>query len=252
MAKTFSINEALLWGFDALKRHALLLLGVGAIMWAVEFPFGLFQGLIQLNVFNLSHYVRLTLLIITACAQYLIWQGFMAGMIKIYLDIYDTDHASYTTLFSGFRRLPSFFVLGALWAVVVLLGFIALIIPGIYLLLQYSQALKLFVDKDLGIVDSFKESARLTQGLKWRLLEFDLTVLGFSILAVVVSRIFSLIFFVVAMVLPPVFVAVVISLLLLLFVYFFSAWILLAGIHVYRSLGKQEAQSAAEIAQGAE
>jgi uncharacterized membrane protein len=61
-------------------------------------------------------------------------------------------------------------------------GLILLIVPGIYLGLKYQFFSYLIVDKELGVLDSLKESSQITQGVKWQLFGFSLALIGINIL----------------------------------------------------------------------
>jgi uncharacterized membrane protein len=78
-------------------------------------------------------------------------------------------------------------VLGAtiLIGLIVGLGLILLIIPGIIFALRYQFTIQLIIDKNLGISAAMKESTRLTNGVKMSLLGFDLTLLGVLILGAI-------------------------------------------------------------------
>jgi uncharacterized membrane protein len=52
----------------------------------------------------------------------------------------------------------------------VMIGFILLIIPGIYLVLRWSVAVPVLVQERRGIMDSMSRSAILTKGNRWRIL----------------------------------------------------------------------------------
>lgn len=57
-----------------------------------------------------------------------------------------------------------------LFNVIVVIGIILLIIPGIIAALTFMYAPYLVIDKGLGPIEALKESARITKGNKWRLL----------------------------------------------------------------------------------
>jgi uncharacterized membrane protein len=65
---------------------------------------------------------------------------------------------------------------------VVILGLIALIIPGLYLMLRYSLFQYIYTDSTMGVFEAMKESARLTEGYKWDLLLFFFALVALNIL----------------------------------------------------------------------
>ena len=68
----------------------------------------------------------------------------------------------------------------------VAVGLILLIIPGIYLAIKYQFFSFLIVDKNMGIMESFKKSEEMTQGVKMNLLLFSLALAGINILGALV------------------------------------------------------------------
>lgn len=117
------------------------------------------------------------------------------SLIGFFLSILMT--CGYTTLVLSYqqgRKLPisTLFtsvsqywrVMGAtiLIAVIVGLGFALLILPGLYFALTFQLTINLIIDKQLGIFEAMRQSARLTKGRKMSLLGFDLVCLGVIIL----------------------------------------------------------------------
>ena len=105
----------------------------------------------------------------------------MLGFTRIALNIVSGKQVSVGMLFGqGDKVLRAFFA-GILFGLMVAVGFLLLIFPGIYLLLRYGQYMNAIVDKDMGIMDSFAYSARLTENNK-----LNVFVIGlFSILIVI-------------------------------------------------------------------
>ncbi len=79
---------------------------------------------------------------------------------------------------------PFWKFLGAylLMTIVVVFGLILLIIPGIIWGLKYMFAPLIVMDKKMRPFEALKESARITDGHKWDLLLFVITLLGVNIL----------------------------------------------------------------------
>ena len=79
-------------------------------------------------------------------------------------------------------------VLGAtfLLFVIIVIGLILLIVPGVYLAVRFQFTIQLILDQGLGIMAAMKESTRLTNGIKMSLLGFDLTLLGVILLGAIV------------------------------------------------------------------
>jgi len=107
-----------------------------------------------------------------------IFKWFLAlGLTFIGLNILRGKDANVGQLFgqSGAKLLK---VIGAsfLYGLMVGLGFLCFIIPGIYLATRFMFYQTAIVDKDLGVIDSLKYSSALTRDNKWRLI--GLTILN--------------------------------------------------------------------------
>jgi len=92
------------------------------------------------------------------------------GVARIGLNIVSGREFSVGTLFSGGPKfLPA---LGAtiLYGLMVIIGLVLLIVPGIYLALRYGQFINGMVDRDLGVFDSFKYSSSITTNNRGSLL----------------------------------------------------------------------------------
>jgi hypothetical protein len=77
-----------------------------------------------------------------------------------------------------------YFVTSVLVGIAVMLGFIALIVPGVVLALMFSFAGFAVIDRKLDPIEAMKESARLTTGAKPELLGLALLLLALNLAGV--------------------------------------------------------------------
>ncbi len=84
------------------------------------------------------------------------------GAIRIGLNAVSGKPFSVGMLFGGGRHFLRAFGASILFSVMVLLGIICLIVPGIYLALRYGQYMPAIVDKDMGIMEAFSYSSSIT------------------------------------------------------------------------------------------
>ncbi|MBC7979136.1 MAG: hypothetical protein H7Y36_01065, partial [Armatimonadetes bacterium] len=103
----------------------------------------------------------------------------LIGAIRIGLNIVSGKPFSIGMLFGGGRLLIRAFFAYLVYLIMVLVGFALLIFPGIYLALRYSQYLSAIVDKDMGIMEAFAYSSRLTEKNK-----VNLFVIGLFTIAI--------------------------------------------------------------------
>lgn len=117
--------------------------------------------------------VGIGVLTLYALALVYLW----TGPIKLLLNFYDTKVPA--VFFREFFHLFSvghvFKILGLLllYGLMVTLGLILFVIPGIYLAVKLQLALYYAIDTDTGIIDCFKKSYAATTGNFWRILAVD-------------------------------------------------------------------------------
>ena len=88
-------------------------------------------------------------------------------------------------LFSKGNLVLKVFVTSLLVALVVCLGYIALIIPGIILSFAYSMYTLIYIDNpEIGIIESMKKSRLMMKGHKWEYFCLMISFLGWMILSV--------------------------------------------------------------------
>ena len=88
-------------------------------------------------------------------------------------------------LFKGFQFLPKSVAVGLLYFLIILIGIVLFIIPGIIWALMFSQVFFILSEnQDLEIKDIFKKSAAIMKGNKVKLLLLLLRYFLFIILSV--------------------------------------------------------------------
>ena len=81
-----------------------------------------------------------------------------------------------------------------LLGLMVVVGLIFLIVPGIWLGLKYGQAMNALVDRNCGVIDAFKYSAKITEGHKAKLMSLGFAAMGIilaGLIALVVGLVFA-------------------------------------------------------------
>jgi uncharacterized membrane protein len=96
------------------------------------------------------------------------------GLAVYCIGLYKGDEVNYVTIFSRFNGLkPIVFI--SILSIVIMLGFILLIIPGIILALMYSQVFFILADDpDVGTIEAFNKSEKMMRGHKWQLFMLNL------------------------------------------------------------------------------
>jgi hypothetical protein len=176
--KGFSIGEVLRFGWNKLKENWFFLLSylvLVNIICAGGYLFGLPIGqsapktwiLVQIFLFVLN-------------------MTFGMGLIKANLTIADGEKPSWSYIYSQFPLLFKYFFGALLYVIVVLLGLILFIVPGLvwgvkYLLFSYAV-----VDKKFGPIEALEESSRITNGAKWDIAGWGLLSTALMYVAVLV------------------------------------------------------------------
>ena len=161
---TFSIAQALAAGWDAIKRKSATVIAWGALV-------GVFQATIFL-LFPAEVGVKGVL-----GTSFLV--NFFGGIVLTSIIVYIETVLSLcilrgTSLTSTknwrLHLLPTVVVATLLFFLALIAGLLAFIVPGLIFIAVYSMFAYVIVDKEVGIVASFRESARLTKGARWKVL----------------------------------------------------------------------------------
>lgn len=110
---------------------------------------------------------------------YLVVQTVLSmGLIKGYLNLVRGEAITVQT-FKDMLPLVVNYILGTLlMALIVVVGFVLLIIPGMYFSLKYYFVPFLLIDKKMSPMEALKASEKMTDGIKWEMLGlFATTVL---------------------------------------------------------------------------
>ena len=100
----------------------------------------------------------------------------MAGFFIVPLLMLKGRRPTFGNFFDGFNKLGGYILLGLVMGLFVLLGYIFLIIPGIYLTVAYTWALALMADRGLSFWDAMKTSMRVVNRNFWETLLLVLVV----------------------------------------------------------------------------
>lgn len=166
--KQFSKGEALSFGWETFKKYPWLLIAVtltvSLIPFAVSF---MFQLPFQSETSESSN----PLMLIGTIASNLLSVFFTIAMIKFSLKLVDGKTVEYQDIFNVKAEEFTRYLLGSIiYGIIVFVGFILLVIPGIYFAIKYQYFSYLILDKELSPMEGIKQSGKITQGHKWNLL----------------------------------------------------------------------------------
>lgn len=153
MDDTINIEEVLQVGWDQTKKHFGYLVGLVVL---------LFVASLILNAVSVAPVIGVVLAVVGQVILNM-------GTVHLTLSLARGQKRSYKELFTTIKPFWSFLGASLLVALAVSVGMVFLVIPGVILALTLQFYSYLIIDKRLGVVDSLKESARITRGHKWRL-----------------------------------------------------------------------------------
>lgn len=160
--KKFSKEQALRFGWDRMKNNLGFFIVYLIILFIVEWFFSMFAQLFLDRLPSLS-----LLFYLGYCVVILVSSIFV---IKIGLRLYDNEKIGSYDFLSFSTQLFFKFLLGyILYVLLVMVGFILLVVPGIYLAMKFQFVQYLIVDKNTDVIEAFKKSGRMTDGQKWNL-----------------------------------------------------------------------------------
>lgn len=96
----------------------------------------------------------------------------MFAVMKFFLKIHNNQEVTVVEMFKDTKNFYKFFILYVALNLATIAGFVLLILPAIYIILTYSFATYIFLDQNLDINTSIKESANITKGYKMELFKF--------------------------------------------------------------------------------
>ena len=174
--KSFSISEAIKYGFNFFKTNLVTFIKLGGVLLVINILSNMVTEALKGSALSL----------LWGLISFAISLLVQIGSIKIVLDLHDKKPLNFSHLYSHSSLLLRYLGASILYVIAVGIGFILLIIPGIYLAIKWQFYSFLIVDKNMGIMDSFKKSSDMTEGVKWQLFLFGLALIGINILGALV------------------------------------------------------------------
>ncbi len=166
---TFSIKEAVSFGWDAFKKDPWFYAGITLALTAISFIINMLT--------NGSGPIAIVGFLISLAASTFITIAYG----RLALSVNGGTHAAWKDLWAP-ERFWNMLGTTILQGVIILIGLVLLIIPGIVACLMLSMAQLSVVDKNLNPIEAIKESYRLTKG---HLLQLLLLVLLVAVMNIV-------------------------------------------------------------------
>ncbi len=177
MESKFSISEVCATSWQKLKPQIWVLAGlfIGMIIiYSILSMCSLFTG----GSF-VSSLIANLISVLFSCV-------FSLGYLKNIFQALDGDEPQFSAFSQQAHKVITYFVANLIMCVIVVIGTILLIIPGIYLALRLQFFIAFIVEEDAGITDSLKRSWEITRGQEIQLFLLVLAMIGFAILGLIV------------------------------------------------------------------
>jgi uncharacterized membrane protein len=91
------------------------------------------------------------------------------AIVNISLKIYNEEKADFRDIFTASRFFWRFLLADILYNLMVTIGLVLCIIPGIYFGIKYHFFGYIIIEQDMGVLDSLKKSWQITNGAWWDL-----------------------------------------------------------------------------------
>ena len=173
--KKFSKEQAMRFGWERMKDNIGFFIVYLIILFILEGFFSVFASTFSDSLPSLSLLFNLGSWIVSIVS--------LIFIVKIGLKLYDHPNiGSYEFLFFSTSLFFKFLLGYVMYTLLAIIGFLLLIVPGIYLAIKYQYVQYLIVDKNMDVIEAFKESGRMTDGHKWNLFLLFLLFLAISAL----------------------------------------------------------------------
>jgi len=221
--QSFSISEALSFGFRMFVRNFWLLLGLSLAGIAVQFAATAVSKMVieksglslckslemnksnaaeegyfaitydqitaKLNnvseCFNAKNIAPTLLLLLIHILALIFAYVLLMGWNRIALDLFDRGSSEFNRIFVTFPLFFTYLIGGILFSLIVSVGMILFIIPGIIWALKYGFFDLEIIDTGCGPMEALSKSGHLTYGHKWHLFLFVLIYMALIAVSVI-------------------------------------------------------------------
>ncbi|NUQ72879.1 MAG: hypothetical protein HUU21_04915, partial [Polyangiaceae bacterium] len=120
-------------------------------------------------------------MVLFAVALFALTSWMVVGLFRWILGVARGEPGGVGLIFSGGPYLLPAMGAGLLFTLATMLGYLACIVPGLFVALIFSQFLWLILDRNAGPLDSLSQSMRLTEGNRMSLFLLGLIAMGISL-----------------------------------------------------------------------
>jgi uncharacterized membrane protein len=173
-AKRFMRAEAFRFGWEKMKKHFWLFMGIFVVVVIISGLQNFFSDLQN----------RPFAAFLGTLAFWAIGMIANIGMIRIALQLHDGTPTGFDQLFADWRLFFKYLFGTILYSLIVMGGLILLIVPGVMWSVRFQLCTYFIVDKGAGPVEALKLSSEATKGARMDIFWFDLACFGVMILGI--------------------------------------------------------------------
>lgn len=174
ISKGFSNGEAFKFGWHAWKKNWVSLLRITL--------FYLFLPLLPIIILQFLPEDATVLGMLLQVIHFVLMVIAVMGFVTISLKIAREEEFSLGDFFTNIHLFPSFLLAYILYYLGTLVGFVLLLIPGVYFSVKYNFWPFFILDRAFKGLESLKASGQITYGAKWDLLLFFIGLLLVNLL----------------------------------------------------------------------
>jgi uncharacterized membrane protein len=94
----------------------------------------------------------------------------MMSLIRASIASVRGETVDFSLFKNNWKKFIIYYVTALLLSIIIMIGTILIIVPGVICAVMFAFAIYLIIDKDINIVDAFKKSAEITKGSRWHIL----------------------------------------------------------------------------------
>jgi len=170
----FSMGEAIKFGWEITKNNMVFFVGLLIFVLIISSLISLIPESVTKNLPTLSIFFGIVSFVINILVN--------MGLIRIALKFCDKDRGEFSDLISTLPQFFKFLFGWILYVLIVIGGFILLIFPGIIWGIKFQYFGYLIIDEDLDPIEALKKSSKITDGVKWDLLHFNIFLGIFNVI----------------------------------------------------------------------
>ncbi len=175
MNKDFSMGEAINFGFQKTIKYFwtffLIVLTIMILEWPLQY--------------RLREEHNVAIIIILYLLTIVIGTIINLGTINIAVKLSKNEDITYGDLFTKARLFWKYLFASIIYSIIVLLGLILFIIPGIIWSIKYQFFGYFIVEEDINPIESLRASAKITEGLKFYLFIFMIFIIILNVVGVI-------------------------------------------------------------------